>query len=85
MLLLHLVGVPYYFTYNDDARSHTNQGCLKFFQTMHSEKLDIFRIKAYFDFHFRIRQFPFNPRYLTSVSVPKSRDIKIFPFKTNSV
>jgi hypothetical protein len=25
LLLLHLVGVPYYFTYNDDARSHTNQ------------------------------------------------------------
>jgi hypothetical protein len=22
---LHLVGVPYYFTYIDDARSHTNQ------------------------------------------------------------
>jgi hypothetical protein len=22
---LHLVGVPYYFTYNDDARSYTNQ------------------------------------------------------------
>jgi hypothetical protein len=22
---LHLVGVPYYFTYDDDARSHTNQ------------------------------------------------------------
>jgi hypothetical protein len=25
LLLLHLVGVPYYFTYIDDARSHTNQ------------------------------------------------------------
>jgi hypothetical protein len=25
VLLLHLVGVPYYFTYNDDARSNTNQ------------------------------------------------------------
>jgi hypothetical protein len=25
LLLLHLVGVPYYFTYNDDARSNTNQ------------------------------------------------------------
>jgi hypothetical protein len=25
LLLLHLVGVPYYFTYNDDARSITNQ------------------------------------------------------------
>jgi hypothetical protein len=24
-LLLHLVGVPYYFTYIDDARSYTNQ------------------------------------------------------------
>jgi hypothetical protein len=23
--LLHLVGVPYYFTYSDDARSNTNQ------------------------------------------------------------
>jgi hypothetical protein len=23
--LLHLVGVPYYFTYIDDARSNTNQ------------------------------------------------------------
>jgi hypothetical protein len=22
---LYLVGVPYYFTYNDDARSDTNQ------------------------------------------------------------
>jgi hypothetical protein len=25
LLLLHLVGVPYYFTYSDDARSNTNQ------------------------------------------------------------
>jgi len=52
---------------------------------MHSGRLEIFRIKAYFDFRFRVRQFPFNPGYLTSVSAPKSRDIKIFPFKTNSV
>ena len=44
-----------------------------------------FRIKAYFDFRFRVRQFPFNPGYFTSVSAPKSRDIKIFPFQTNSV
>jgi hypothetical protein len=44
-----------------------------------------FRIKAYFDFRFRVREFPFNPGYLTSVSAPKSRDIKTFPFKTNSV
>jgi hypothetical protein len=29
LLLLHLVGVPYYFTYIDDARSHTNQGILR--------------------------------------------------------
>ena len=41
-------------------------------------------MKAYFDFVFRVRQFPFNPGYLTSVSAPKSRDIKISPFKTNS-
>ena len=52
---------------------------------MHSERLEIFRIKAYFDFRFRVRRFPFNPGYLTSVSAPKPRDIKIFPFKTNSV
>jgi hypothetical protein len=39
------------------------------------------RIKAYFDFRFSVRQFPFNQGYLTSVSAPKSRDIKIFPFK----
>ena len=44
-----------------------------------------FRIKAYFDFRFRIREFPFNPRYLTSVLAPKSPDIKIFLFKTTSV
>jgi hypothetical protein len=44
-----------------------------------------FRIKAYFAFRFGVRQFPFNPEYLTSVSTPKSWDIKIFPFKTNSV
>ena len=44
-----------------------------------------FRIKAYFDFRFHVRQFPFNPGYITSVSAPKSLDIKIFPFKTNSV
>jgi len=44
-----------------------------------------FRIKAYFYFRFRVREFPFNPGYLTSVSAPKLRDIKIFPFKTNSV
>ena len=44
-----------------------------------------FRIKAYFDFRFRVRQFPFNPGCLTSVSAPKSWDIKIFLFKTNSV
>jgi len=48
-------------------------------------KAENFRIKAYFDFRFRVRQFPFNPGYLASVSAPKSRDIKIFPFKTNSV
>jgi len=59
-------------------------GCLKFFQTMHSGRLEIFRIMAYFDFRFRVRQFPFNPGYLTSVSTPMSWDIKIFPFKTNS-
>jgi hypothetical protein len=44
-----------------------------------------FCIKAYFDFRFRVGQFPFNPGYLTSVSAPYSWDIKIFPFKTNSV
>jgi len=44
-----------------------------------------FRIKGYFDFSFHVREFPFNPGYLTSVSAPKSWDIKIFPFKTNSV
>ena len=44
-----------------------------------------FLIKAYFDFRFRVRQFLFNPGYLTSVSAPKSRDIKIFLFKTISV
>ena len=48
-------------------------------------KIGNFSIKAYFDFRFRVRQFPFNPGYLTSVSAPKSRNIKIFPFKTNSV
>ena len=48
-------------------------------------RLEIFRINAYFDFRFRVRQFPFNPGYLTSVSASKSRDIKILPFKTNSV
>jgi hypothetical protein len=53
-----------------------------FFQTMHSERLESFRLNAYFDFRFRVRQFPFNPGYLTSVSAPKSRDMKIFPFKT---
>jgi len=53
-------------------------GCLNFFQTLHSGRLEIFRIKAYFDFRFRARQYPFNPGYLTSVSAPKSRDIKIF-------
>jgi hypothetical protein len=44
-----------------------------------------FRIEAYFDLRFVIRQFPSNPEYLTYVSAPKSGDIKIFPFKTNSV
>jgi adenosine deaminase len=29
LLLLHLVGVPYYFTYSDDARSNTNQVYMK--------------------------------------------------------
>jgi len=48
-------------------------------------RLHIFRIKAYFDFRFRVRQFPFNPGYLKSVLASKSRDIEIFPFKTNSV
>jgi hypothetical protein len=47
--------------------------------------MEIFRIKAYFDVRFRVRQFSFNPVNLTSVSASKSRDIKIFPFKTNSV
>ena len=44
-----------------------------------------FHIKAYFDFRFHVRQFPSNPGYVTSVSATKSRDIKIFPFKTNSI
>ena len=44
-----------------------------------------FLIEAYFDFRFRVREFPFNPRHLTSVSAPKSWDIKLFPFKTYSV
>jgi hypothetical protein len=30
----------------------------------------------------RVRQHPFNPGHLTSFSAPKSRDLKIFPFKT---
>jgi hypothetical protein len=30
-----------------------------------------FRIKVHFDFRFRIRDFPFNPGYLTSVSASK--------------
>jgi hypothetical protein len=50
-----------------------------------SQKTGNFHIKAYFDFLFRVRQFPANPGYLISVSAPKSGDIKIFPFKTNSV
>jgi hypothetical protein len=37
----------------------------KILQTMHSGRLEFFRIKAYFDFRFRVRQFPFNPGYLT--------------------
>jgi hypothetical protein len=48
---------------------------------MHSGKLETFRIKAYFDSRFRVRQF--NPGCLTSFSAPKSRGLKIFPFKTN--
>jgi len=53
---------------------------------MHSGRLENFRIKAYFDFRFRVRQFPFNPGYLTFVSAPVSRDTKYFrlrqiPFK----
>jgi hypothetical protein len=59
-------------------------GMPKVLPKMHSGRLEIFCIKAYFDFRFHIRQFPFNPGYLTSASAPKSRDIKIFPFKTNS-
>jgi hypothetical protein len=31
----------------------------------------------------RVRQYPFNPGYLTLFSAPKSRDLKIFPFKTD--
>jgi hypothetical protein len=50
---------------------------------MHSGRLEIFHIKAYFDFRFYVRQFPFNPGYLTSFSAPKSRDLKIFSFKAN--
>jgi len=40
-------------------------------------KTENFRIMAYFDFRFRVREFPFNPGYLTSVSAPKSRDQNI--------
>jgi hypothetical protein len=50
---------------------------------MHSGRLEIFRLTAYFDFRFRVRQYPFSPGYLTSFSAPKSRDLKIFPFKTD--
>ena len=48
-------------------------------------KTGSFRIKAYFDFRFRVRQFSSYPGYLTSVSDPKSGDIKIFPFNKGSV
>ena len=41
-------------------------GCLKFFQMTHSGRLEIFRIKAYFNFRFRVGQF--NPGYLTCFS-----------------
>jgi hypothetical protein len=34
LLFLHLVGVPYYFTYNDDARSHTNQVYVQLFYSV---------------------------------------------------
>ena len=44
-----------------------------------------FLIKAYFDFRFHVRQFPSNSGYLISVSAPKSGDLIIFLFKTNSV
>jgi hypothetical protein len=33
LLLLHLVGVPYYFTHIDDARSNTNQISIVFYMT----------------------------------------------------
>jgi hypothetical protein len=53
--------------------------------SMHSRRLEIFYIKAYLDFCFNVRPFPFNPGYLTSFSAPKLWDLKIFLFKTNSV
>jgi hypothetical protein len=48
---------------------------------MHSGRLEIFRMKAYFDFRFRVRQFLFNQRCLTSFSAPKSLQLTIFPLR----
>jgi len=62
-----------------------SKGWFKRGQSTGKARLEIFRIKVYFDFRFRVRQFPFNPGHLTSVSASKSRDTNIFPFKTNSV
>jgi hypothetical protein len=48
LLLLHLVGVPYYFTYNDDARSHTNQvycwcvaTCIQIYTALYITRLEM--------------------------------------------
>jgi hypothetical protein len=41
---------------------------------MHSGRLEIFRIKAHFDFRLRVRQIPLNPGYLLSFPSPNSRD-----------
>jgi hypothetical protein len=43
----------------------------KILLTIHSGRLENFRINAYFDFSFRVRQFPFNPGHLTFFSAPR--------------
>jgi hypothetical protein len=47
VVLLHLVGVPYYFTYNDDARSHTNQVYVIILCTLPQNTIRIRRINAW--------------------------------------
>jgi hypothetical protein len=85
LLLLHLVGVPYYFTYNDDARSHTNQVYISVlnFLSLGSIIRNLLRIKSFFFFFFSFILLPIlNPLAVDNSLPPASSPVRHCSYMT---